>query len=74
MESITAAGTVAVGRQVTAPPVTHERTILLGARRHAVIKTAAKGARPELKVPYTCLRARLSALALMLVPLLGEGS
>ena len=50
MGSMTAAGSVAVGRQVAAPPVTHERTILLGAHRHAVIETAAKGARPELKV------------------------
>ena len=50
MEQMTAAGALAVGRQATAPPLTHKRTILLGSRRHAVIETAVKGARPELKV------------------------
>ena len=50
MERMTASGTVAVGRQQAAPPVTYKRTILLGSRRHAVVDAVVKGARPEFKV------------------------
>jgi hypothetical protein len=60
MEHMTASGTVAVGRQAAASPVTSERTILLGSRRHAVVEAVVKGARPEIKVRLAKLaRVRL---------------
>ena len=52
VESGTASGTIAVGRQVTAPPARYERDILLGRRRCTAIAVPVKGSRAEVKV-YT---------------------
>ena len=52
MESGTASGAIAIGRQLTAQPVQYERPILLGRRRCTVLSVPVKGARAEMKI-YT---------------------
>lgn len=60
-EACNVSGTIAVGRQMTAPPALYQRNILLGHRRTAAIHVAVKGSRADIKL-YTDLQLAVEGL------------